>query len=96
MTVVVTIVVMCYYSRTLFPCAGWGLDWLWPFLLGYPARQVAFIDDVCVIHPQKELQDPRKVSMYSVMQRPYGEEYEQYARSVSIIMPIMTACCVSV
>lgn len=67
--------------------AGWGLDWLWPFLLGYPSQQVAFIDDICVIHPRKELQDPRKVSMYSRMQRPYGEEYEQFDRSEPAVIP---------
>ena len=26
--------------------AGWGLDWLWPFLLGYPSEKVAIIDEV--------------------------------------------------
>ena len=62
--------------------AGWGLDWLWPFLLGYPPKQVAFIDEVCVIHPKKTLQDPDKVSMYSILKRPHGEEYEQYSRYV--------------
>ena len=39
--------------------AGWGLDWLWPFLLDYPAGKIAIIDEVrsthctmslCVLH----------------------------------------------
>lgn len=65
--------------------AGWGLDWVWPFLLGFPPDKVAFLDDVCVVHPKKELQDPWKVSMYSVLKRPHGEEYEQYARYVFLM-----------
>lgn len=31
---------------TQLATAGWGLDWLWPFLLGYPAEKVAVIDEV--------------------------------------------------
>ena len=26
--------------------AGWGLDWLWPFLLGHPLEKIAIIDEV--------------------------------------------------
>ena len=34
-------------SLPLCECnAGWGLDWLWPFLLGYPPEKVAIIDEV--------------------------------------------------
>ncbi len=44
--------------------AGHGLDWVWPFLLGYPQDKIAAIDDVCVIHPKKSLQREGKTSMY--------------------------------
>ena len=30
--------------------AGWGLDWLWPFLLGYPQNKIAVIDQVSIAH----------------------------------------------
>ena len=30
--------------------AGWGLDCVWPFLLGYPRDKVAVLDDVCMFH----------------------------------------------
>jgi len=30
--------------------AGWGLDWVWPQMLGHPRNRVAVIDDVTVRH----------------------------------------------
>lgn len=30
---------------------GWGLDFVWPFLLGYPDKGVAVIDVACMHHP---------------------------------------------
>lgn len=30
--------------------AGWGLDFTWPFLMRYPRRRIAVIDEVCMIH----------------------------------------------
>ncbi|KAA6420076.1 MAG: hypothetical protein FRX49_09925, partial [Trebouxia sp. A1-2] len=59
---------------------GWGLDWLWPFLLGYPSQKVAIIDEVCVIHPKAQLQPPTKASMYAKGHSPGTEEFGQYAR----------------
>ena len=31
--------------------AGWGLDFVWPFLLKYPKDKIAVLDDVCIYHP---------------------------------------------
>lgn len=36
---------------------GWGLDYLWPFLLGYPDDKVAVIDAVCMHHPYAKQKD---------------------------------------
>jgi hypothetical protein len=41
--------------KTLLPYfnineSGWGLDFLWPKILGYPLDKIAIIDDVTVIH----------------------------------------------
>ena len=55
-------------------------------MLGYPFQQVAFIDDVCVIHPKASLQHPDKISMYKHGQSPGWEEYAQFTRS---------ACCLT-
>ena len=33
--------------------SGWGLDYLWPKLLGYPKNKIAIIDEVFGIHPRK-------------------------------------------
>lgn len=30
---------------------GWLLDFLWPWLLGYPADKFAVVDTVCMYHP---------------------------------------------
>ena len=34
--------------------AGWGLDFLLPFVLGYPNASIAVIDSVCMVHPLAE------------------------------------------
>ncbi len=31
--------------------AGWGLDFVWPFLLRYPRDRIAVVDQVCMFHP---------------------------------------------
>lgn len=80
-------------SLSLFCCltfvivlinAGYGLDWIWPFLLGYPQERIAVIDEVCVIHPRKVLQQRGKVSMYEVKPTFKGwelaEEKDQFAK----------------
>ena len=47
--------------------AAYGLDWVWPFKLGFPQNRIAIIDDVCVIHPTKATQSLGKASMYDTM-----------------------------
>ena len=54
--------------------AGYGLDWVWPLLMGFPQDRVAIIDEVCVIHPRKESQPIGKASMYDTMSIPPKEE----------------------
>ena len=49
-------------SHGLF--SGFGLDWVWPYLLGYPQEKIAIIKAVCVVHPRRDLQPERKVTMY--------------------------------
>ncbi|KAL3156462.1 hypothetical protein ABBQ38_000767 [Trebouxia sp. C0009 RCD-2024] len=46
--------------------SGHGLDWIWPYLLGYPQDRIAIIDEICVIHPHQSLQRQGKTSMYDV------------------------------
>lgn len=33
---------------------GWLLDFLWPWLLGYPTDKIAVVESVCVFHPQAD------------------------------------------
>lgn len=47
--------------------AAYGLDWVWPFKLGFPQDRIAIIDEVCVIHPTKATQSLGKASMYDTM-----------------------------
>jgi hypothetical protein len=41
---------------------GWGLDFIWPFLLGFPRTKVAIVDAVCTYHAAEQ----KKPSVYSV------------------------------
>jgi hypothetical protein len=50
------------------PAAGWGLDFVWPFLLRYPKQQIAVIDEVCMWHPKHGAN--KAGSLYSV-EAPY-------------------------
>ena len=34
--------------------SGFGLDSVWPFLLGYPKNQIAILDAVCMGHPKSD------------------------------------------
>ena len=34
------------------PAAGAGLEWVWPWLAGYPKDKIAIIDDVCILHTE--------------------------------------------
>ena len=106
----------CWATLSIAPCqicpahalfclnAGYGLDWIWPFLLGYPQDRIAVIDEVCVIHPHKPLQERGKVSMYDVNPTFKGweleEEKDQFAKfgySAKVTCSLQTAghgdCC---
>ena len=39
-----------YFDQTP---SGWGLDYLWPKILGYPKNKIAIIDEIFAIHPRK-------------------------------------------
>lgn len=56
---------------------GHGLDWVWPFLLGYPQEKIAYIDEVCIIHPRKSLQREGKASMYDTNPTMLGWQTEE-------------------
>ncbi len=47
--------------------SGWGLDYLWPELLGFPDRQIAIIDNVAVRHLNRS--EPRGGPFYRFMRR---------------------------
>lgn len=49
--------------------AGHGLQWLWPFLLGYASRKTAILDEVCVLHPHNHMQYLLKLDVEAHMQR---------------------------
>lgn len=49
--------------------AGHGLQWLWPFLLGYASRKTAILDDVCVLHPHNHMQYLLKLDVEARMRR---------------------------
>lgn len=60
--------------------AGWGLDFAWPFLLRYPKRHIAVIDDVCMTHSAPSGQKSGEGNLYSVPV-PYGEREEETRRN---------------
>lgn len=70
------------------------MDWVWPFSLAYPQEQIAIINDICVIHPKKELQPGTKLTIYQA-HNPHGElvavlakyGYEAEVRSSPVFSP---------
>ncbi|KAL3156378.1 hypothetical protein ABBQ38_000692 [Trebouxia sp. C0009 RCD-2024] len=56
---------------------GHGLDWVWPFVMGYPQEKIAIINDVCVVHPKKELQPGSKLTIY--------KEHNPHAEHVAVL-----------
>lgn len=48
--------------------AGHGLQWLWPFLLGYAPRKVAILDEVCIVHPHNHMQYLLKLEVQARIQ----------------------------
>ena len=82
---------------------GHGLDWVWPFSLAYPQEQIAIINDICVIHPKKELQPGTKLTIYQE-HNPHAElvavlakfGYEAEVCTSLILCPMLVAvhaCC---
>lgn len=62
---------------TLFDAyTGWGLDFVWPFLLKYPRNRIAVIDDVCMIHPAGK----KKTQSIYDSDAPYNQRVEQSRR----------------
>jgi len=49
--------------------AGHGLQWLWPFLIGYAPRRTAVLDEVCVVHPRDDLQAALRSSLHLQSQK---------------------------
>jgi hypothetical protein len=84
--VMVTQFSMRFFKQSVIPTlryaeSAYGLDWVWPFLMGFPQDRIAIIDEVCVIHPQKESQPIGKASMYDTMSmQPKAEEASAYKR----------------
>eukprot|EP00887_Chlorella_sp_A99_P005466 scaffold1.g5466.t1 len=56
---------------------GWGLDFVWPFLLKYPKDKIAVIDQVCVFHPPST--GLKSNSVYSA-DAPYPSKEEETRR----------------
>lgn len=55
---------------------GWGLDFVWPFLLKYPTNRIAVLDEVCMVHPEKK---KGSKSIYS-SGAPYDQRVEEARR----------------
>ena len=52
-------------EHELCSAAGYGLDYIWPWLAGFPQDRIAIVDDLCVFRPAKPLNmdtKPIKVS----------------------------------
>lgn len=56
---------------------GWGLDFVWPFLLHYPLDKIAVVDEVCIYHPPSNPQ--RGTSLYTA-EAPYDQKEEEVRR----------------
>jgi hypothetical protein len=48
---------------------GWGLDFVWPFLLNFPRNKVAIVDAVCVQHAEPMEGDGRQRVYFANMPR---------------------------
>lgn len=70
--------------------SGWGLDYVWPRLLGYPERGIAVVDAVPVCHLHRS--EPRDGPFYRVMRRlnvDAEQELRQLLRLNAIDVPAM-------
>lgn len=54
---------------------GMGLDWGWPYFLGFPRDRFAILDAVCMVHPPSPPDKPN--SVYAA-EAPYGAEEEKH------------------
>ncbi|KAL4430961.1 hypothetical protein ABPG75_006217 [Micractinium tetrahymenae] len=61
---------------------GWGLDFVWPFLLQYPRDRVAVIDDACMTHPHFAQAKKGEGSVYAALAKivPYDSREEEARR----------------
>ena len=48
--------------------AGHGLQWLWPFLLGYAPHKTAILDEICIVHPHDHLQYLLQLDLNALLQ----------------------------
>lgn len=60
--------------------SGWGLDSIWPKLLGYSKDSIAIIDKVAVKHTRKV----KSGSLYNVINRSPYEELEQICKEYNV------------
>lgn len=58
---------------------GWMLDYIWPWLLGYPTDRIAVVDTVCMFHPGTDRKAP--TSLYVMASAPRGPYEEMEAQS---------------
>ena len=40
---------------------GWGLDFVWPYLMKYPRDKVAVVDAVCIDHAKEAAADRQRL-----------------------------------
>lgn len=61
---------------------GWGLDFIWPYLLRYPTNKIAVLDEVCVTHTNAAGQrsDGDEGNLYQIP-RAYSQQEEEGRRA---------------
>lgn len=73
---------MDYFQNFIRPSlhnahVGWGLDFIWPYLLHYPRDKIAVIDQVCMMHPPST---PNKANSVYNADAPYRKKEEETRR----------------
>ncbi len=63
--------------------SGWGIDWVWPKLLGNPRHRIGIIDGVAVEHTRPVASGPVR-DQFSKLQIDPAEEMEEILRSYGI------------
>ena len=51
--------------------AGFGLDFVWPYLADYPENKVAVIDDTCIMRPTHILGPSPLFEVFNISQSTY-------------------------